>query len=303
MNTDKANYVLQSLQEDRIDTLTKEALVKAFNDDGIYDLEGAAEHILKRVKKDFELQKIEPRLIDFSLIKKRTSPEVACSIFHAVPEVPFILDGVEYDPKDIQRFNGEALLYIPVVAADKSERLQIFHEEVGEIIAGYYQMRQLVSLINPLFNHPSLPPNNPPGTPPGQSPPPNWPPLNPPGNSGQPQPPQPPPPPPPPPARPAAPLTFGQIQMFDGGSYHGNCFWLAKGFMYRDLTRVSRGGWLGGDWNDEIFSIASTDTSCIYCEHINLEGSKLFRGPFQPIENLVPLGWHNRISSVWNFDA
>jgi hypothetical protein len=291
MKTEKVNHVLDALHKERIDSLTKEALVKAFNDDGIFDLEGAAEHMLKRIKNDIEIQNTEPRLIDFAPLGKRTPSDIARDIIHVAPEVPFILNGVAYDPQDIRRFNGQALLFIPIVAADGSNWLQLFHDEIGSVLAGYFQMRQIGNLLYPTdFLPPWL---NPPI--PDQQ-------LNPPGKGTGGSTDQPPPPPPPPP-QPSFPITRDQIQMFDGGHYTGNWFWLAKGYMWQDLTRVSRGGWFGGDWNDEIFSLSSTNTSCIYCEHINLEGSKLFLGPNKPIRNLAELGWHNRISSVWNFDS
>jgi len=38
MKIGKVHNVLHALHKDRIDTLTKEALIKAFNDDGISDL-------------------------------------------------------------------------------------------------------------------------------------------------------------------------------------------------------------------------------------------------------------------------
>ena len=90
--------------------------------------------------------------------------------------------------------------------------------------------------------------------------------------------------------------------MFDSGLYTGNWFWLARDYMWTDLTRVSRGGLFGGDWNDEIFSLSSTNTWCLYAEHINFGGSRLLLAPNRPIENLYPMGFSNRISSVWNYD-
>jgi hypothetical protein len=89
--------------------------------------------------------------------------------------------------------------------------------------------------------------------------------------------------------------------MFDDTDYSGNWFWLSKGYMWKDLTRVSRGGFFGGDWNDAISSVSSTATSCLYCEHINLEGNALFIGADKPIPRLATLGWDDRISSVWNY--
>ncbi len=310
MNTRKATHVLDALGNERIDALTKQALVKAFADDGIHDLEGAAAHIVARFKKDRELQKHEPSLIDFTLLGKPTPPEVARGIVHTAPQVPFILDGVTYDPKDIGRFNGKALLFMPIVGSDGNTALQTFHEEISPILAGYFQLRQVAGLLKIAdFALPGLPPPPHAGTPPGTPDDPYNPgpwgcggitgvPC---GRSSQPSPPAPPAPKPAPPPEPPFPFTGEQVQMFDRGDYTGNWFWLARGFMWGDLTQVSRGGLFGGDWNDEIFSLSSTSSFCIYCEHINLQGSKFFPGPGKPIRNLAALGWHNRISSVWNY--
>lgn len=304
MKTEKANHVLQVLHKERINNLTKEALVKAFNDDKIFDLEGIAEQMLKRIKKDIDIQKTEPNTGDFAFLSKRTSQEVAHSIVHAVPEVPFVLDGITYDPTEIKRFNGQALLSMPVIAADGTTFLQVFHEEIGAVVAGYFQMRRIAALIN--FNDFPIPgvSTPPAGTPPGTSPPPDGTIVGCGGITGIAcgQPTQ---PPTQPPAHrePNPPVMFGSVQMFDDADYQGNWFWLAKGYMWQDLTSVSRGGFFGGDWNDEISSLGSTNTSCIYCEHINLEGSKLLLGPNKPIPHLSALGWNDRISSVLNFDT
>src|SRR6266849_6110544 len=102
MKIDNVHNVLQALHKDRINTVTKEALVRAFNDDGIFHLEDVAEHMLKRVKEDIEIQKTEPHIIDFAALRKRTPQDVARSIIHVAPEVPFILDGVAFDPEDIR---------------------------------------------------------------------------------------------------------------------------------------------------------------------------------------------------------
>ena len=107
--------------------------------------------------------------------------------------------------------------------------------------------------------------------------------------------------PPPQNVEPPAPVTLGQVQMFDDADYRGNWIWLASGYQWLDLTRVSRGGFFGGDWNDAISSLSSTDTFCIYAEHVRLEGSSLLLPPGKPVPNLSSLGWNDRISSVWNY--
>jgi hypothetical protein len=150
--------------------LTKEALVRAFNDDGIMDLEGVAKLMLKMLKKDSEIQKTEPYPVDFALLGKRTPPDIARSITHRTPKVPFLLDGVAYNPKDISRFDGQALLFTPIVAADGSDWIQLFKDEIGPLLANYFQMRQIDRLLNPAdFSSPDFPPQNPPGTPPQTS--------------------------------------------------------------------------------------------------------------------------------------
>jgi len=306
MKIEKVNYVLKALQKDRIGSTTREALLKALNDDGIFDLEGVAESMLKKIRKDLDVKKTEPKIIDFEMLAKRTSPADAHHITHVIPQVAVVLDGVTYDPKDLRRFDGKPLLFIPIVKTNGTHWLQAFHEEIKDVVAGYFQTRQLAFLLNPNdFPIPGLPPQNPPGTPPGTNPPTGWPPLTGCGAPGQlpcgGTPPPPPPFTPPPPSEPRAPFTYGQVQMFEDADYGGDWFWLANGYQWTDLTRVSRGGWFGGDWNDSISSLSSTNTSCLYCEHINLEGSTLLVGPNIAKHQLSIYGWNDRISSLWNF--
>ena len=255
MKAAAAEHVLRALARERLDTLTKEELVAAFHDDGLFDLEGVAEHVLKRMTHDLDLERDEPRLIDFAALATRTAPERARDIVHPVLEMPFTLDGVEYGHEDLRRFDGAPLLFVPV-PSDASLRLQVFREREAAIIAGYLQARQMMGLIGirdfqspPISGQPSWPPPAPPF--PGE-PGYVYPPWGCGGTSGIPcgKPPQepPPPPPPPPPPRPF-PSTWNQVEMFDSGLYTGNWFWLARDYMWTDLTRVSRGGLFGGDWN------------------------------------------------------
>lgn len=262
--------------------------------------------MLKRIKKDIEIQKSEPHQIDFAQLSKRTAQDAARVIIHVAPEVPSILDGVAFDPPDIRRFDGEALVFMPIIKADGSRWLQVFHDDIRRVLAGYFQMRQIASLISPNdFSIPGVGTPPPPGTPPGTSTPPNDPGPHGCGGltgipCGRPN--------PTPPTgaapthqHPSPPYTWDQVQMFDDADYSGNWFWLAKEYMWRDLTKVSRGGFFGGDWNDAISSLSSTNTFCIYHEHINLEGSALVLGPNKPIPHLSAFGWNDRISSVWNY--
>jgi hypothetical protein len=300
--------VLLTLSPDRLDKITERELVQAFHDDGIVDLESLAERILKAAKEQRDSQSKELHPIVLEEVSRRTSPEVAANIHHATPEVPVVLDGVEYDPQDIQRLDGQALHFVLVNERTDRKYLHAFRDEAKPTIAMYLYMRRIASIVDPA-NWP----------PPSAWPPPQNP-YIPGGGCGfmgaepchrsgdRPQPPPPP------------PFTSGQIQMFEHVGYQGNWFWLSMGFMWTDLRQVKRGGVFGGDWNDQISSLGGTNSTCQYFEHINSGGSSLiipndvpitvpstgYSPSFtvkasRPIGNLVELGWNDRISSVINW--
>jgi hypothetical protein len=53
-----------------------------------------------------------PKRMDVDAIARRSSEPLAAGTRHPVPEVPFIANGIVYDPKDISRFDGRQLLYV-----------------------------------------------------------------------------------------------------------------------------------------------------------------------------------------------
>ncbi|GAA3250204.1 hypothetical protein [Nonomuraea helvata] len=96
------------------------------------------------------------------------------------------------------------------------------------------------------------------------------------------------------------PATQGEVQMFEHVDYAGDWFWCGAHQAYNDLTSVHHGPLHLHDWNDVISSMGSTNNAVRYYEHINFGGSSLFVQPFSDIPTLVPSGWNDRISSVWN---
>lgn len=52
------------------------------------------------------------------ILRQKTPPEFVSRIVQRVPEVPFIFNGTIYDPKDITRFNGQELNFIPAPAGN-----------------------------------------------------------------------------------------------------------------------------------------------------------------------------------------
>lgn len=96
------------------------------------------------------------------------------------------------------------------------------------------------------------------------------------------------------------PPTQGEVQMFEHVDYAGDWFWCGARQAYNDLTGVHHGPLHLHDWNDEISSLGGTNCAVRYYEHINFGGSSLVVQPFTDIPTLVPSGWNDRISSVWN---
>jgi hypothetical protein len=289
MRNHPLEHVFPLLHKDRVTSTTKEALVQAFQDDGIYDLEGVVEHILGRFRYDIEMQRTEPRRAMYVDYSRPTPPEIARDIRHPAPEVPFLFEGDTYDPADIRRFDGQPLVYV-IGGAEGEPGLHVFREEYKPVITGYLQAQAYVRTMG--FGDGSPPP--PVGGFPG-----DYTPGGPIGCGGVTGIPcgktqvidHPPPP-------PTSPLTSNEIQMFDDDNWRGNWFWLARGFIWKDLTKVHRGGLFGGVWNDAITSLARTNGTCFYHEHVQLQGDLLIVKPFQDVANLTQSGWNDRISSV-----
>ncbi|AQZ63326.1 unnamed protein product [[Actinomadura] parvosata subsp. kistnae] len=96
------------------------------------------------------------------------------------------------------------------------------------------------------------------------------------------------------------PPTQGEVQMFEHVDYGGDWFWLGARQAYNDLTGVHHGPFHAHDWNDEISSLGGTNCTVRYYEHINFGGSSILIAPNTDVPTLVPSGWNDRISSVWN---
>lgn len=188
---------------DRLGKIGKKELVQAFQDEGIVDIETLVARIVEVAHESTERLSKELKPINLDLAARRTLPDIAKNTYHVAPAVPVIVDSIEYDPKDIGRFNGEALHFVLVNGHKDSKYLHALRDEAKPIIATYLYTRRVASIVTPLDWPPA------PGWPP---PPPVW------GDGGRcgwmgaqdclnrPDPPKPP------------PHTPGQIQMFDDTS-------------------------------------------------------------------------------------
>lgn len=220
----------------------------------------------------------------YSKLRTKTPQEIVSRIVQRVPKVPFILNGTMYDPKDITRFNGYELHFVPAPSGDHmlvvdnpgliKSWLRLLHYEKNG-----YTMRQTAQPGAHYGGH--VYPSSQPGTPIVPSvpiPSPGG------GEAGGELP------------------GFGLFSVSTGDdrtffyehiNSGGASFVLHKGRAYRDLTRVYMFPF--GNWNDEISSLSGSNIVTLY-EHINFGGQTLILNG--PINSLVEYGWNDRTSSV-----
>lgn len=234
----------------------------------------------------------------YSKIRTKTPPDIVSSTVQKIPQIPFYLNGVLYDPKDITRFNGQELHFVPspsddhMLVVDNQGILNSWlrllllerngYSEQATISQSYPSPYTPYQNFYPEQGSPSTDGLRPPEVPQ-------------PGADGDlvPMPP------------------FGLFSVggmpprefffYEHINFQGSRLILGQGRAYRNLTKVRMG--LFGNWNDEISSIRrSLSTSSILrvFEHINFTGQSLtlFGDGRIEIPSLVPMGWNDRISSI-----
>jgi hypothetical protein len=85
--------------------------------------------------------------LDFSHLRKPSPPDLVSKIVQRVPEVPFILNGITYDPQDITRFNGQELHF--VTSPDAGHMLVL---DSRDVLADWFQYTYLDRLLNPIID-------------------------------------------------------------------------------------------------------------------------------------------------------
>jgi hypothetical protein len=205
--------------------------------------------------------------IDYDgLFTQPTPRELLDTIEHQVPAVPFIVDGVEHDPADIVRYNGQELGFIPqkegtelLVLKDKSVwgpflRTAMLARAVGIALApadGIQAGGQRVTTPQSARDL-ILPPNGP------------------------------------------------NLVLWTDEGYRGFDLVLQSGESRRNLLEVGVWPWLG-DFNDKLTSQWPTTSLAMAFEHIHFQGSFLWCGPNGiGAYTYVAWGWNDRISSVIN---
>ncbi|HEX4816231.1 MAG TPA: hypothetical protein VFV66_26095 [Nonomuraea sp.] len=87
--------------------------------------------VLKRGVRERELMRADAmQPVSPLRARKKPSPELTARIVQRIPTIPFLLNGVMYDPQDITRFNGQELH--TVATPDADHMLAIDDREVIE---------------------------------------------------------------------------------------------------------------------------------------------------------------------------
>jgi hypothetical protein len=267
----KAEKVNTIILRSNFKDLTPETLLESFKAEGIRSLEDLARRFTTALRDPEGL----PQPIPYEELFARPTPrDVVAAIKHPVPQIPFIVDGVEHDPEDIVRYNGQELAYIPQKGG--TELLLLKDKSVwGPLVQTALLSRAVSTALLP-HDYPSSPRSV--GGPPDATT------LNLLAGGGVGPVPDPPPP-----------WTAGFVDI----NMDGDGLWLYSGESRRDLTKVSWG--LFDDFNDKFSSLHRTTSLCMAFEHIHFKGSSFFFGPsYENWLDLRTIGWNDRISSFIN---
>lgn len=212
-------------------------------------------------------------------ITRGCPPDAAARIVHRIPQIPFILNGTLYDPKDIERFNGQGLHFVP--AANYEYMLAV---DDADVMVHWWRLAELAAIESYRYGGYRFEPG------PGGSTIHSHP-------GGDP-----------------SPLSEGPVSgivmsvLFDDAGFSGCSLNLHSSEIgqgggptqYANLAHESR-GFLGlGDWNDVISSVKVEHGVTVLFEHAYfgaLDGGSAV-SLFAPANNLALIGWNDRCSSV-----
>ena len=264
----------EALRKRDLTIITPEAILKVFEEEGYRSLEDYA----RKLSEVIQEQQGIPQRIDVDAFRRRTPDAIVASIKHRVPEVPFVANGVVYDPKDITRFDGNELLYV-----DGRDALLVYTD-----MNATDRLLQTFALTNQVQKAMHSPPRpdhilGPDESEPYKFPWQNYEPH--PGGARGPLPPT------PPPVIYPDPL---ELFMYDDMDYLGDRLVLSQGKGMPDLSECYT--WpFGSGWNDCISSIGPTSSYGVFYEHVDFQGSRLLSNDNH---YLAGIGWNDRISSV-----
>lgn len=274
---DQAETFTLIVDRSNLKDLSPETLLAAFQAEGIRSLEDLTASLSQALQ---ERTGQAERIHYADLFREPTPSEVLKSIVQRVPEAPIIVDGEERDPREISRFDGVELGFIP---QDEGKSLLLLTDKatwapfVRTLLISRAVTNRMTSSALESYQYGGytfVTPRNGPTIIVGQ-----------PAIAVGPTAPDPAPP---------------WLTLWRDINLSGSALTLYSGESRRDLTRVS---WsiFGGSWNDRISSVGRTSSLCLAFEHIHFQGGFFWLGP-NGVNNfdLHMAQWGDRISSVIN---
>jgi hypothetical protein len=249
---------------------------------GIDSVPAVLEMVRKMARQRTAAQAAAVRPINLAGMRKKTPPQRVSKVKQRVPEVPFLLNGTLHDPKDIVRYNGRELHFIPT--ADGEQLLVVEDRELIRTWRQYLFLSNQAKLPEKYLDLPGVPK-------PGSAKPQTMPSPSPTGvivlgGGKYPQ--------------------EARTKFFEDVNLGGGFIELDPNRGYYDLTHVGKG--VFGDWNDEISSVEMVYTRvAVLWEHIHWAGRSLtlqgttYTGMFNtvfPSFNLDKFGFNDLASSL-----
>ncbi|WP_143543000.1 hypothetical protein [Rhodococcus sp. NCIMB 12038] len=271
----------------------KEEALQRLSIQGITSLPDYVEYVIKSRLSDGETGNLVPS--SRALANSFTTVEENSLIKHRPPQVGLTIDGVEYEPRDVARFNGQPLHYIATSGKDgvaltaSTDGAGIKSALTSHVYASALRLTSDATIQFTGGCPPRMVYDPTTGSwiyvlgpcPDGGG-----------GSGGAPE----------PEPKPWE-VPYRSLKMFSDINFSGDWFWLAQGWGYSNLLKVERdkGIFSSDDWNDKISSMTATANAVTYYEHINFKGSTLTIPGGEPqnkYANIHALGWGDRISSV-----
>lgn len=276
--------VLKALSASFLFNLTQDEMLAAIKEEKIETVTDLVARLASTFNESTDQRSPSPKPLDVQALSKPASREIISAIEHRVPKVPFILNGIEYDPRDIRRFDGRALYFIAGSKAVPRDSMLVFDDRA--IVTNWLQMVHLTKMVNLDLANASSSPSQSPGTgvlTHGPEHPPNpkdsW-------STGG-----------------SVPIDGGipatdppdsvtaDALMFWYWNFHGPSLRLGPHQQIADL----------GPWSRNITSLWATTSLCGYFDTLGFQAAILLVVPGNSYNDLDLLGWDERIASVQNF--
>jgi len=120
-----------------------EDIVRELRNRGVKSLEDVLDMVRQATARRDESAKTTPDPVDFKKFSVGADYKQRLDIVHTVPEIPVLIDGVMFDPKDIKRFDGQELHFI--AARDRQSMIAIADRAV---MGKWWEMTYVTSLTS-----------------------------------------------------------------------------------------------------------------------------------------------------------